>query len=139
MSNHTELHRPNIALTTVCTRCGQTLRRQWNEPGTDFTWVDANGSTIGGIGDGPDAVRTKTEFLDWLLATNRMGAYSNWSARLALGSLLPWEHHHQSAHTARGPHEPPTPVCCSMPMQATRDGWLCRHYCRGRLGIIAYP
>ncbi len=111
---------------TQCSVCETRLVRQWNAAGVDYSWVDENGCRAGGTSPIPEVV-TPGEYLTYLQRQGRMGEYSNFAARWALGSgLLPWEHWHASIHKPSPVAPGEVPACCSMPMQMVRDGWRCR-------------
>lgn len=113
-----------------CSDCGAAMVRKWNAAGTDFGWVDTQGSRFGDDGTGPDGVTTVGEFVAWLRDNDpTLATYSLWKAKVDFGcGIVPWQHWH---HTQTRPmvYEPGEvlPYCCDQPMQAARDGWLCRN------------
>ena len=135
-----EMFKATPCATAPCTVCGTTLYRNWTDHGTDFYWADGNGALKGDTKPGPPGVHSAGDFLDWLLAQDRIAEYSSAKVRIELGSgVLPWQHFHRVGDVPSATAGRPVPECCDWPMQATRDGWLCRNYCNGRYGVIPYP
>ncbi|GGG64547.1 hypothetical protein GCM10011374_30240 [Kocuria dechangensis] len=104
-----------------CAVCGMEMRRVYNDAGTDFHWV-TEGGPIGSSGSPIPGVETKTEWLDWL-AVHDVATYS-----VVFGScsalLAPWQDLHAPAPAPAYTGE--VPECHGAPMQAGRDGWVCR-------------
>lgn len=126
---------------TRCITCGCTMKMVWNEPGTDFVYLDEQGHRLGDNGQSPEGVRTSGDHLDWLLAQGRVAEYSGWKARYDLGSgLTPWQHWHKAerVHPEFGPLDVTPDDCCGMPMHLVRDGWACRVDRRHR-ELIPHP
>lgn len=116
---------PRVDSDCPCIVCGEMLYRHWSTAGDDFRWIDAKERAVGG--DPPEGFADGYTWLAWLSEqtdTVRFGTYVGVTVIKSEGGLFPWEHLHDPGSESEFRGE--LPWCCEQPMQAARDGWLCR-------------
>jgi hypothetical protein len=101
--------------------CGARLHATSNHDGNDWVWVDDEGQSL--VSRHPPGYSEDPKGWWDRLARENIAAYSDWSARFALG-MTGWLHLHTPTHPDRFVGD--VPWCCEMPMRLTPRGWVCR-------------
>jgi hypothetical protein len=102
--------------------CGERLHAVTNWDGSDWVWVDEQGQHL--VDRHPEGYNEDPKGWWERLAAENIAAYSDWSARFALG-MTGWTHSHRPTHPDPWTGPPP-PTCCEMVMRLTPRGWVCR-------------
>lgn len=103
-------------------KCGARLHAVPSNDGTDWLWLDEQGQLY--VDRHPEGYLDDPKGWWDRLATENIAAYSDWSARFALG-MTGWTHMHRPT-LVHGSACVEVPRCCDMPMRLTPRGWVCR-------------